>query len=326
MIIDIFKKSYIHQGAFIAVAAIALWGKTFFSAGPAAVETEPYSLFYSYLESFALAYPMAAVVVAMVLTIAEGLYLNHILVSNNLIHTTTLFPAFAYVLIMGSDAANHTFTPILFSNIFLLIALQNIINCYNQDHSYEKVFNASFCIALAFLFYFPSIYMLFFVLATFVVYKLYYWREWLVLLLGFIAPFFSLFAYYYVVDKLNMVLARLSSEAMRFTIIIDISDTAKLICSAVMALFALVSLVSIIGGLPQKVIIYRKKTSVMLLLMLVGILFSLYDIAFPANLQNYAIPLAFMFPTFFLMLRKRSKVCNIVFVIFLAAVFVGAYL
>lgn len=326
MIIDIFKKSYIHQAAFILIASLALWGRTLFFGGWVSVESEPYSLFYSYLGAFALAHPLAAVIIAFFLTIAEGFYLNHILASNNLTHSTTLFPMFAYIMLMGADVANQTFTPMLFANIFLLIALHNIINCYNQEHSYEKVFNASFCIALAFLFYFPSIFMLLFVLATFVAYKLYYWREWLVLLLGFIAPFFSLFAYYYLVDSLDIVLQKISTEAMRFSIVYDLSGTVKLICGAAMALFALVSLFSILGGLSKKVIIYRKKATVILLLMLVGVLFSLYDIVLPANQQNYAIPLGFMLPTFFLMLRKNKKVCNVVFVLFLAVVYVGAYL
>ncbi|MBQ6726007.1 MAG: hypothetical protein IJQ89_05445 [Bacteroidales bacterium] len=326
MFIDVFKKDYIQQVAFIAFASIALWGKSLFFSARAAVVSEPYSLVYSHLESFALSHHLLAVIIAFVLVIAEGFYLNHILVSNNLIHSTTLFPAFAYIMLMGSDVANQTFTPQLFSNIFLLIALHNIINCYNQEHSYEKVFNASFCIALAFLFYFPSVFMLLFVIITFVVYKLYYWREWLVLLLGFIAPFFSLFAYYYIVDSLDVVLQKLSTEAIRFSITYNLSQTVRLVCGAAMTVFALVSAVAILGGLSQKVIIYRKKATVILFLMLVGILFSLYDIVIPANHQNYAIPMAFMLPTFFLMLRKKPKVCNVVFVLFLAAVYVNAYL
>ena len=326
MIIDVFKKDYIQQMAFIAVASIALWGKSLFFSANTAVASEPYSLLYSYLELFALSYPLIAVIIALVLVIAEGFYLNHILVSNNLIHSTTLFPTFAYILLMGADVANQTFTPQLFSNIFLLIALHNIINCYNQEHSYEKVFNASFCIALAFLFYFPSVFMLLFVIITFVVYKLYYWREWLVLLLGFIAPFFALFAYYYLVDSLDVVLQKLSTEAIRFSITYNLSQTVRLVCGAAFALFALVSAGAILGGLSQKVIIYRKKATVLLFLLLVGVLFSIYDIVLPANQQNYAIPMAFMLPTFFLMLRKKPKVCNVVFVLFLAAVYVNAYL
>ena len=326
MIIDVFKKNYIYQAVFITVAAVALWGGSLFLHGRAVAVSEPYSLFYGYMESFALRFPTMAVIIAMLLVMAEGFYLNHILVSNNLIHSTTLFPMFAYIMLMGSDVANQTFTPQLFSNIFLLIALHNIINCYNQEHSYEKVFNASFCIALAFLFYFPSVFMLLFVLATFVFYKLYYWREWLVVLLGFIAPFFALFAYYYMLDGLDEVLQKLSTAAVHISIEYDFSATVRVVCGGVMALLGLVSMGSIIGGLSKKVIIYRKKSTVVMILMLVGVLFSLYDIVFPANQQNYAIPMSFVLPTFFLMLRKNGKVCNVFFVLFLAAVFVNAYL
>lgn len=326
MLIDIFKKSYIHQALFIVLAAGALWAKAFAFPERVAIATEPYSLLYSYIEGFAKMYPLVSVVVAFLLVFAQGIYFNHILVSNNLIHKTTLFPMFVYIMLMSMDPQNQTFTPLLFSNIFLLIALHNIINCYNQEHSYEKVFNASFCIALAFLFYFPSIYMLVFVIASFVVYKLYYWREWLVMVLGFVAPFFSLFAYYYVVDKFDTVMQRLSDEAMRISLNYDFSSTVGLICGSAMVLFAIVSLVAIWGNLSEKVIIYRKKATVLLLLMLVGIAFSLYDILLPANQQNYVMPMSFMLPTFFLMLRNNKKVCNSVFVVFLAVVFASAFL
>ncbi len=326
MLIDIFKKSYIHQTLFIVLVASALWAKSFIFPEGVAVATEPYSLLYSYIEGFAKMYPVVSVVVAFLLVFAQGIYFNHILVSNYLIHKTTLFPMFVYIMLMSMAPQNQTFTPLLFSNIFLLIALHNIINCYNQEHSYEKVFNASFCIALAFLFYFPSIYMLVFVIASFVVYKLYYWREWLVMLLGFVAPFFSLFAYYYVVDKFDTVMRRLSDEAMRVSLNYDFSNTVGLICGSATALFAIVSLVAIWSNLSEKVIIYRKKATVLLLLMLVGIAFSLYDILLPANQQNYVMPMSFMLPTFFLMLRNNKKVCNTVFVVFLAVVFANAYL
>ena len=78
MIIDIFKKSYIHQAAFLLLASLALWANTLFFGGWVSVESEPYSLFYGFLGSFALAHPLAAVIIAFFLTIAEGFYLNHI--------------------------------------------------------------------------------------------------------------------------------------------------------------------------------------------------------------------------------------------------------
>ena len=326
MIIDVFKKDYIQQGVFIVVAVVALWASAFIFPERIVIAKEPYSLLYGYLESFALAYPMVAVILSFVLIVAEGFYFNHILVSNNLIHTTTLFPMFVYVLLMSANPSNQTFTPVLFANIFLLIALQNIINCYNQEHSYEKVFNASFCIALAFLFYFPSIYMLLFVVVAFIVYKLYYWREWFVVLLGFVAPFFALFAYYYITDQLDGVLNGLSTEALRFSITFDLSANVPMICTAVLALLGLVAFITITSGLSKRVIIYRKKALIILLLLLIGVAFSLYDIVFPANQQNYVLPMSFMLPTFFVSIRKNKKMCNMLFVLFLLAIYMNAYL
>lgn len=326
MIIDVFKKDYIQQGLFIFISFLALWVPAFLSPERLAIAKEPYSLFYNYMENFALAFPLVAVILSFVLIMAEGIYFNHILVSNNLIHSTTLFPMFAYIMLMSMNPTNQTFTPMLFSNIFLLIALQNTINCYNQEHSYEKVFNASFCIALAFLFYFPSVYMLLFVVGAFIVYKLYYWREWLVLLLGFIAPFFALFAYYYITDQLEAVIKGLSSEVMRFSICYDFSATVPLICGSVIVLLGVISLFAIMSGLSKKVIIYRKKTAIILLLLLLGVIFSMYDMFFPVNQQNFVIPMAFMLPTFFVAIRSNGKLCNTLFVLFLVALYVNVYL
>lgn len=63
-----------------------------------------------------------------------------------------------------------------------------------------------------------------------------------------------------------------------------------------------------------------------MLLFAVGILFSLYDTFFPVNQQNYVLPIAFAVPTFMLMLRKNKKMCNIVFVLFMAAAYLNVYL
>ena len=325
MIIDIFKKNYITQALFVLISAITLWIGTFLSPDDVTV-TEPYSLFYHSIASFALSYPLLSEVLAFLMILLEGAYFNYILSANNLTRKTSIFPMFMYIILMSMNPANQGFTPLIFSNAFLLVAIRNILNCYAHEQSYEKVFNASFCIALAFLFYFPSIYMLLFVFGAFAVYKLYYWREWFVLLLGFIAPFFALFAYYYIVDEFDTVVHRLSIEAIRASVVFDMSDTISIICSAFMVLFSVVSFFSMLSNMSSKVVIYRKKAMVMFILLQLGVVFSLYDMIFPVNQQNFVFPVAFMLTTFFISLKNSKKLCNVLFLMFLAVVYASVYL
>ena len=326
IIIDVFKKNYIVQALVITLSAAALWLKSFLYAGSVTSAVEPYSLLFHHISSFSATHPLLSVIIAFVLIFAEGAYLNHILTSNGLVHTTTLFPMFVYISLMSVSPENHTLTPLIFTNAFLLAALHNLLLCYEQEHSFEKVFNASFCIALAFLFYFPSMYLVLFVIITFVVYRLYYWREWVVLLLGFVAPFFSLFAYYYIVDDLDLIWQRLTNEFMRVSMVVDMSNSVQIVISAFIAVTGIVALFAILGNLSKNVIIYRKKTTIIMFLLLTGALFSLYDVFIPVNQQNYAIPMTFMLVTFFVSLRKHKKVCNVVFLLFVVATLAGAYL
>ena len=162
-------------------------------------------------------------------------------------------------------------------------------------------------------------------LLVLIIYRLYYWREWVVMILGIIAPFFALFTYYFLTDGVQAAFYNVSSNALSINIAVNMLNTGEILISLMLVLFMLVSFFITLGQLSDSVIIFRKKTTIVMLLFLLGIVFSLYEILFPLNIQNYVIPMAFTLTTLFLSQRK-AKVSNTFFIIFLLTAFASVYL
>lgn len=325
MIISVFKRDYIPQLLFIVAVSALLWLKAFIHPELLPVNIEPYSLFYGSLAMFAASHPTVTVVISFMVVLLQGFFLNYIFAANKLSNPMSLFPMFIYVVLMSLHFGNQTFTPMLFTNMFLLLAMHNMLQCYNQSVSFEKIFNASFCLSLTFLFYFPAIYLIVLMVLVLVIYRLYYWREWVVMFLGIIAPFFVLFTYYFLTDGLETVFTNLSLKMLTIAPTVNLLNTGEIIVSAVFLIFIMVSFFSTVGQLSDNVVIYRKKTVIILLLYILGIIFSLYEVVFPINVQNFAIPMTFTMMLFFLSQRK-AKVSNTVFMVFLLASFASVYL
>lgn len=325
MIISVFKKDYIPQLLFITVISVLLWLKAFLHPELLPVNIEPYSLFYGPMAFFAANHMTAAVIISFFMILLQGLFLNYILAYNKLSNPMSLFPMFIYVVLMSVQFKNQTFTPMLFTNMFLLMSLHNMLQCYNQSVSYEKIFNASFCLSLTFLFYFPATYLIVLMILVLVIYRLYHWRKWVVMILGIIAPFFAVFTYFFLTDGLETVFSALSSKMLRITPSVSVTNVGEVCISAIFLIFIFVSSFASVGQFSDNVIIYRKKTTIILLLFLLGIVFSLYETILPLNLQNFAIPMTFTMMVFFLS-QNKSKVSNTVFIIFLITSFASIYL
>ncbi len=207
MLIQIFRKSYLLQYFFLLLLGILLWLGAFIK--PISFEpniNEFLSPGYFWTISLIGNSDLLANIIAFIIIITSALLFNYTLAKNDLVPRNTLIPSMVYLVLMSHSPNLLYFHPVLVSGLLVLIVLYYIFQVYTEEEAFPQIFNAGFMLGIASLFYFPSLYFILFIWITFILYRLFKWREWFITFLGFITPYILLFTYYFWFDKLNEAL------------------------------------------------------------------------------------------------------------------------
>lgn len=141
--------------------------------------------------------------IGILIIVIEGFMLNRLIDQHKILPERNNLIAFFYVIFCSSHTALLFTNPIILANLFLILALGQLLKMYNQKNVLEEVFYATFFIAIATLFYFPSILIFLLVWIAFSIIRPFEWRNFMVSILGIIFPLIWLFSYYYLVDQLD---------------------------------------------------------------------------------------------------------------------------
>ena len=133
------------------------------------------------------------------------------------IQDRTHLPLLFFLMLAGSYPPLERLNPVVPASIFLLIALERMLESYRVDRLSMNPFEASILLGIASLFYAPAC---FFILVIWIAQGLLrpqYWREWIYTLLGFALPYIVLYAYYYLAgrsfgDETRQILSFLSDR------------------------------------------------------------------------------------------------------------------
>ncbi len=203
MLIGIFKKSTVFTPVVLIMVALLLWldGFLLFSTQkPQLQEVAPlFGIVVPFVENF----PLLQVVTAWIFLILQAFLINYVVTSKGLMDRYTLLPALLYIVIMSSSFNMLWLHPVLFANLFLILALNKIFDSYHEKHVAQEVFNVGLLVAMAGLFYAPAALFFFMSLASLFVYRVATLRGLLAHLMGYATPFFFLGVVYYLTDSLH---------------------------------------------------------------------------------------------------------------------------
>jgi len=117
-------------------------------------------------------------------------------------------PATIFVLIVGGITTMHTSHPVYFAAIFLLLAINSFFEIFNNPKPFPHIFNAGLFIGIGSLFYFNLVIILpAFLIAIVILRREVKWREFLILVIGFILPFIFALGYAFLTEQLLALLA-----------------------------------------------------------------------------------------------------------------------
>lgn len=202
--------------------------------------------------------PYAVHLTAFLLVILQAVLLTLLVNANRLNNESNLFPGLFYCLFAGMIPEFMYPSPALLANTFLLLGLIELSAVYKMPVASGRLFNVGLWISLASLFYFSSIWLLFFAFWGASSLRAFNIREPFTILLGAITPYLLAGAAFYVTDRLPEFWDMQFSKNLRFA---DFHSSGDEILFVKLIVFALLTLITLIasGGYYQKKIMPAQK-------------------------------------------------------------------
>ncbi|MCC6251244.1 MAG: hypothetical protein IT238_02140 [Bacteroidia bacterium] len=319
MLITIIKNNKIIGWVFTLIILAIVWAPSLGNSTPIPMNNAMplYELYLTIVNKAPFLHP----IVALVLIISQAAILNLILNTFELMVEKTIFPGIIYCLLMSSSKPLLQFYPLLFANFFILLALLRIAQSYRVDVAFSHIFDASFFISIASLFYFPAVVIYPLVWVTLIVIRPFVWREWIISFIGLISPYLFVFTYYFWMNKINFLLYdKIFYPSTDSLFLMEYQQLSFIVVNAVILLLTVISLIQITKGWPVNTIFARNYLVVILWLLVLSVLSYLMAPAYNIKyLVIAAIPLAIFIANFFIS-SKRKIIADLLFACFTGAV------
>ena len=251
---------------------------------------------------------------------------NQLFNESKFIDKQSHLPAYFYILVGSYYSEFLQLQPMLFANILFLLAINQMFTAFNPGTAFKEIFNCSFLIAIASLFYFPFLLLIVAIPIILFILRGFNWREWVIALLGVITPFYILFSYYYLSGQfLSSLNFKLIPKVKTISEIISQMGWLDYTQSAVIIILLIISLFTIQSNYLSSHIKTRKFFNSFYWLLAFCFIAALAE--FPPDLQQFMIltvPLSFAF-TYLIMSMENNLWARLINVILLLMIALGQY-
>lgn len=201
MIVRLFRSQYLVQYVLLFILTVLLWTDALLF--PEKLVTGAGFESFPFLKNFVLSYPLISLFASIALLYLQALMLNTVAGLHRLVERNQLIVAAIYVLMMSSQPDMIQPNVMLLVNFLLILMLYVNLQLFGTTEALGSLFDMGFLIGLSSLLYFPAIAFLPFIFVSLLVYQLFRWREWIVPIIGFIAPYLIVVAWYFWFDRLD---------------------------------------------------------------------------------------------------------------------------
>jgi len=266
------------------------------------------NLFYNYFTRSVTSRP--AITALNFLFIGLGtMLISFISVNQEIVDKQNYFPVFLFLLISVSSINPSQVSSQALTNVFILFAIYRLLDIYRKDAVLAQIFSASFWLSVSAFITISGIisFPLFFV--ALLILRPFYWREWVVALIGFFTPvfFYECLAYLsdfnqgYLTDAIGLYFASMKAPSF-----------SEYYIPLLLVLFSL-SLLSILHSLMNGFgnTVKKQRTKAILLWYIFFSLFAVFSGGANSSsiLLTYAFPLSFFIGDYLFSLRQ-IKIAN----------------
>ena len=249
---------------------------------------------------------------------------NSMLSANRLVSKYSTTGAFSFVVMMCCSPELHSCYPFIFACPFILMAMHTLFLIYQTDAPENYMMNIGYFIGIASLFYYPSVFLIIWVLLSLLIFKFREVRLFLIPIMGFMLINALLLGISFMFGKYDMLIDSYSHFFRNIAFSVELTSVNKilLIISGVLFLVSVLRTVGSQGS--DKGTNVRKRVGVSFLLAVFAVIIFFMQ----KPLMNNAL-IFMMFAMFYAMALsdiRKSKIANAIMVVFLILVIANQYL
>ena len=156
-----------------------------------------------WLENLNANHPISSSLIFVVLIFVQAVIINRISIIFRMGNEITLYPGLIFILLTSFFPTFQYLSGLLIGQFFLILALYNLFDIYNRHKDNGYLFNCSLWISVASLFYSPFLIFIPVMIIGGYIFKSLRVRDFLLMVNGFIVPYFLAAAYYYLKGDLS---------------------------------------------------------------------------------------------------------------------------
>jgi hypothetical protein len=256
MLLRVLKSNTLFSALLIPVIGLLLWMFSFQSPTPLDIKSANGAMpLYYFVYNLLKEQNFWQVFIAFLLVLINSFFIAQLGSSFLFLKKRSYLPGIIYLITVSSFNAFHVLLPVHFATLLVLISVYFIFDTYHKPVEINFTFNASFFLALASLFYLPTLILFPLVwISIFVLQKSENWRLLIVPFLGLGAPWLFVWTFSFLSN---------SSASMwkEITQMLWTSHNAYLIDPYFLFLSAIVVFVSTLGSLSVLSVYHMMKVS-----------------------------------------------------------------
>lgn len=303
--------------AFLSVFFLICLLASYFA--PRGIETNNYpNLFYNFfagkIESRAL-----IVLLNYFFILTGAFFISMIAVQQEVVEKQNYFPVFVFLAVSTASVNPTQLTPQALTNVFVLYAVYKLLDIYREEDCLNQVFVAAFWLSVSAFITISSIisFPLFFIILL--ILRPFYWREWLVALLGFASPIFLYESVAYLSDFNQGYFIKASELFFNFLKLPSFSEYYLPLLLLLLALFIISLVYNLVNGFGNTVKKQRSKSILLWYVFLSFLGFFSGGSNASSIILTYALPLSFFIGDFLYSL-KQVKITNTILTLLILCV------
>jgi len=196
--------------------------------------------------------------ISFVLTLITAFLLNQFAINNGLSAKVSTLIALIYLLLTSSMVEEFHNNPVVWINFILVFVLGNLMQLPYVSNNIPVVFNASFLIGVASLFYSPLVFLVLFIWMAIIIHRLITLRNIIVSLVGIILPYVFLLTWFFYKDIL-LEESYVLFDSLNFDLApFFLTDIIDIVVSIILLTLTIISIMGIAGRLNEKNINLRR--------------------------------------------------------------------
>ena len=201
MLLRIFKSIQPSIIFLIIFITVGIWLNTFLNPENSNFYFNEHPMpLYGVLTNLVSPVSILGTLITMIIWVIHGLLLVRLNTKFFFINERTYLPATIFILFGCFIADLQSLNPVIISSIFLLIAIERLIDSYRKTNISFSSFDAGLLIGTGTLFYLNLGFFLLLVWIGLLILRPVNWREWVVPILGFCTPVLLAAAIYYLLN------------------------------------------------------------------------------------------------------------------------------